>query len=351
MGTQNRRRAFKTCYDSCRHSCKSALFHLLFLFFMSFLPLTSAAEDLKQVVIIRYPIEFDQFRNAIGEFKAVLAQNGFVEGVNIQYVDILTRTSDESSVPEIKEAVQRYKNTASLFVTCGWVSLYVRESLKSSDTPQIFLPVLDSVALKLVPSLTMPPNTNITGVYLRYPPEKVTRLAVNLMPRIKNFAYVYDSRIPADVVYKASFEGMKGGHGGLTLHYIDLAKGIDAAIQALKDRHIEAMCFIVGGFQHLKPLKKAGIPIVSAFTLDMDEQSLKVFLMDDDSILAGLFNPFSVCGREAGEMAVSILKGAEIQKISPVPAKQKAFINLKAAHRFGLKIPMEILETVDYVIK
>jgi CheY-like chemotaxis protein len=196
-------------------------------------------------------------------------------------VDILTRTSDESSVPEIKEAVQRYKNTASLFVTCGWVSLYVRESLKSSDTPQIFLPVLDSVALKLVPSLTMPPNTNITGVYLRYPPEKVTRLAVNLMPRIKNFAYVYDSRIPADVVYKASFEGMKGGHGGLTLHYIDLAKGMDAAIQELKDRHIEAMCFIVGGFQHLKPLKKAGIPIVSAFTLDMDEQSLKVFLAND----------------------------------------------------------------------
>lgn len=309
------------------------------------------AETRKQVVILRYPITFNAFRYAVSEFKSVMAQHGFVEDVNIEYVDILTKTADESSVPEVKQTIERYKGTASLFVTCGWVSLYARDLLKDTGIPQIFLPVLDAVAIKLLPSLTAQPGTNITGIYLKYPAEKVTRLAVNLMPDIKHFAYVYDSHIPADNVYKKSFEKMPPSCCGLVIHYIDLSKGVENALFELKKQHIEAMCFIVGGFQHLNQLKTLGIPIVSAFTLDMDEASLPVFLKNDDTILAGLFNPFDVCGKQAGEMAARILKGTDIQKIPPQPAKQKAFVNLNAAKRFGLRIPLEILETVDYVIK
>ncbi|MEZ0328831.1 MAG: ABC transporter substrate binding protein [Dissulfuribacterales bacterium] len=309
------------------------------------------AHVVNQVVIIRYPIEFNHFRDAVAEFKAAMAQNGFMEGVNIEYIDILTRTADESSIPEVQEAVERYKKTASMFVTCGWVSLYARELLKNTNIPQLFLPVLDSVALKLVPSLTDPPNTNITGIYLKYPAEKVTRLTANLMHGIKHFAYVYDSRIPADAVYKSSFERIPKNCCGFTIHYLDLSKGIDNILTTLKTQQIQAMCFIVGGFQHLKKLKSANIPIVSPFTLDMDEESVKIFLKDDDTILAGLFNPFSICGSQAGEMASAILQGADIKQIIPRPAKQKVFVNMKAAKRFGIQIPLKILETVDYVIK
>lgn len=333
------------------HLVPTLLWLFLTLATIAFFTPESMADTPKQIVIIRYPIPLNQFRDAIAEFKTVMNQNGFVEGVDIEYVDILTRTADESSVPEVQAAVERYKKTASLFVTCGWVSLYARELLKHTDIPQIFLPVLDAVALKMIPSLTQPPETNITGIYLKYPAEKITRLAVNLMHGIKHLAYVYDSRIPADVVYKKSFEKMPSNCCGLTVHYLDIAKGIDNVLQELKTQQIQAMCFIVGGFQHLKELKTAGVPIVSAFTLDMDEESLKIFLKDDDTILAGLFNPFSICGRQAGAMASAILKGADISKMPPQPAKQKAFVNMNAARRFGLQIPLDVLETVDYVIK
>lgn len=333
--------------------------HGLFLFYIRLLLISlvlglaqnAMAHVVNQVVIIRYPIQFNQFRDTVTEFKAAMAQNGFVEGVNVEYIDILTRTADESSIPEVQEAVERHKKTASMFVTCGWVSLYAREILKNTTIPQLFLPVLDSVALKLIPSLTNPPQTNITGIYLKYPAEKVTRLTVNLLHGIKHFAYIYDSRIPADAVYKSSFERMPKNCCGLTIHYLDLSKGIDNVLTELKTQQIQAMCFIVGGFQHLKKLETAGIPIVSAFTLDMDEESVKIFLKDDDTILTGLFNPFSICGRQAGEMAAAILNGADIKQIIPRPAKQKAFVNLNAARRFGLQIPLDVLETVDYVIK
>lgn len=327
-----------------------SLLVILALAAITLLPCTSMAET-RKVVIIRYPIEPHQFYYTVSEFKAAMAQNGFVEGVNVEYVDILTKTANESSVPEVMEAVNRHKGTASLFVTCGWVSLYARKLLQDTGIPQIFLPVLDSVALKLLPSLTAPPNTNITGIVLKYPAEKVTRLAVNLMPDIKEFAYVYDSRIPADYVYRQSFERLPKGYCGLTIHYIDIASGIEQVLTALKDQKIQAMCFIVGGFQHLKRLKTANIPIISAFTLDIEEESLKTFLKDDDTILGGLFNPFSLCGYQAGTMAAQILNGADIQKMPPQAARQTAFVNLTAARRFGIKIPLEILETVDYVIQ
>ncbi len=342
---------FHTLWPSCKLSVPQLIFLLLTLAAITIFPFNSMADTLKQIVIIRYPIEFNHFRDAVAEFKTGLAQNGFVEGVNIEYVDILTSHADESSMPEVIAAVNRYKNTAAMFVTYGWVSMPAREILKDTGIPQIFLPVLDSVAMKLVPSLTGPSGTNITGIYLKYPAEKVTRLAVNLMPGIKNFAYVYNSRIPADAVYKASFKDMGKGCCGLVIHYLDLAKGIDNVLQKLKENKIQAMCFIVGGFQHLNELKRSEIPIVSAFTLDMDETSMQIFLKGEKTILAGLFDTFSACGNQAGVIASAILKGADIRQIVPQPAKQKAFVNMDAAKHFGLQIPLDVLETVDYVIR
>lgn len=276
---------------------------------------------------------------------------GYREGKDIEYVDVLTRSDSEDSIPEVLAAVEKYKKSADMFITCGWVSMYARRLLKDTKVPQLFVPVLDSVALEMLPSLTTPPKTNLSGIYLMYPPEKILRLARFIIPNIKNYAYVYDSRIPADVVYRKAYEKLESGQKqGLNLTYIDLAQGVDMALAAMKEQKIDAFGGIIGSFKNREALARANIPVITSFTLDIDEESLKVYA--DNSIVAGLFNPFDYCGALGAEMTADIFEGKNnIGNTIPRPARQLAFINLKAAKHLNLPISFETLESVDIIVK
>ncbi|MGB9711524.1 ABC transporter substrate-binding protein [Dissulfurimicrobium hydrothermale] len=331
---------------------KRFIFLLAFAATVLFLsqPIIAADEDIKQVVIIRYPIEPMAFQGVVDGFKKAMASQGLREGRDVIYIDILTRWKDERSVPEVLDAVKRYKKKAALFVTCGWVSLYVKQALKGSDTPQIFVPVLDSVALELVPGLSHPSGLNITGVYLMYPPGKVLRLAMALIPGLKRMAYVYDSRIPADLSYKKAFEAVTET-GAVKVIYPDIAKGMNEVTRVIRRSDVQAVCYLVGGMRYVKELNELGVPIVTAYAFDVDETALKKRLAKEKATLAGYFNPFSYCGFRAGLMAARILTGTKAGEIAPEAARQMLFINLTASKMFLIPIDLQALETADLVIR
>jgi len=306
----------------------------------------------KEVVFIRYRIEPTYFATVVREFKASMARRGYQEGRDVRYIDILTRGADESSIPDVVKAVRHHQNSADMFITCGWVSLPAREILKETKVAQLFVPVLHSVALEMLPSVTAPPNTNLSGIYLMYHPEKILRLTRLLLPTSHHYAYLYDSRIPADLVYKKAYEQLnpKERHG-LTLHYLDLAKGVDQTMAWLKRDNIDAFGGIVGVFQHRQALAKSGIPVITSYALDIDQDTLHQY-MDDDNIVAGLFNPFGYCGGQAAEMTADIFDGkTTIEQTTPRRAKQIAFLNLRNANKLGLPISFDALEAVDIVVK
>ncbi|MFU8819286.1 MAG: hypothetical protein ACNA74_06130 [Desulfurivibrio sp.] len=305
-----------------------------------------------QVVFIRYPIEPAHFAAVLEQFKAGMTARGYLEGRDIEYVDILTRSSDLTAVPDVAAAVNRYKDSADLFVTCGWVSLYAREILKETEVPQLFVPALHSVALEMLPSVTEQPGTNLSGVYLMYHPEKILRLTRLLLPGSRNYAYVYDSRIPADLVYKKAYQQISAAeHHGLTLSYLDLAGGVEPVIAALRQREIDAFGGIIGVFQHRQKLAVSGIPVITSYTLDVDRDTLRLYT-GDDNVVAGLFNPFDYSGTQAAEMAADIFGGkTTIAKSRPRRAMQIAFINLKNAGKLQLPISFAALEAVDFVIR
>ena len=117
-----------------------------------------------------------------------------------------------------------------------------------------------------------------------------------------------------------------------------------------KTRKIEAFGGIVGSFKKRKELEKAKIPVISAFTLDIDQNSLQNYL--DENTLAGLFNPFRHTGNQAAEITADIFQGLNtIEKTVPRSAKQLAFINLKAARKLNRPISFNVLESVDIVIQ
>lgn len=312
----------------------------------------AAGASPRQVVFIRYPIAVAHFATVVEHFRATMNARGFREGQEVEYVDILVSRSDQGAVPEVLAAVERYRRTADLFVTCGWVSLYARQLLRDDTTPQFFAPVLHGVALEMLPAVTEPPGTNLSGVYLMYNPEKILRLARLLLPGARNYAYVYDSRIPADLVYRKGYEELAAGdRHGFKLHFLDLAQGVEPVREQLAGLQIQVYGGIVGVFEQRKALAAAGIPVITSYTLDVDRESLPDY-MGDDNIVAGLFNPFSYAGEQVAEMAADIFAGrAAIGELIPRRAMQVAFINLRNVEKLGLKVSLDALEAVDFVVR
>jgi putative ABC transport system substrate-binding protein len=325
---------------------------LLFLVSLLIFCLPAAAlARARQVVFIRYRIPPGYFANVVAEFKAGMSQRGFTEGKDIEYIDILTRSADNDSIPDVLAAVRQYKDSADMFITCGWVSMPARELLKETGVPQLFVPVLKSVALEMLPSVKNPPGTNLSGIYLMYPPEKILRLARLILPRARKYAYVYDSLIPADRLFKKEYEELApADRHDFSLAFLDLAAGEEKVIAELRAQGIDVYGGIVGFFHHRQALAASGIPLITSFTLDIDQQSIREHVGDDT--IAGLFNPFGFCGAEAAAMTADIFEGRRtIADSTPRPAKQLAFINLKAARQRNLPISFDALEAVDIIVK
>ena len=328
--------------------CRQSL--IVFFALVLCLPVQAAAK--KKVVFIRYRIAPTYFATVVKGFKEVMTERGYEAGKNISYVDVLTSTADKKSVPEVLAAIQEYQGSADMFITCGWVSMYAREKLEAGNVPQLFVPVLRSVALKMLPSVTAEPETNLSGIYLMYPPEKILRLAHLILPDMQHYAYVFDSRIPADMVFKSAYEELApNDRHGIEIVYIDLAQGVGNVLRELKEKHVEVYGGIVGAFKQRKELAVSRLPVITSFTLDIEREEIGKYVRESN-VVAGLFNSFAYGGRQAAEMTADIFDGKRtIAETIPRPSRQTAFVNLAAAKRLGLSVPFAALEAVDVVVK
>lgn len=306
----------------------------------------------KKVVFIRANLKPDPGSAMVDKFKATMGQRGYVEGKNIDYVDIPVQGAEPEAEQEALATVDRYRDSTDLFVTAGMITSRVRARLAASTIPQLFAPVPKEEALTMLPSLTGPPGTNLSGVYLSYPPEKILRLTRLLLPGIQNYAYVFDSGIATDRIMKEAFAKLREpDRHGLTLHYLDVAQGTAQVVREMKTLRIEAFGGIIGAYKNRQELAASGLPMVTALIMDIEATAVAKRIRESN-ILAGLFDPFDYCGEQAAEMAADILSGKKsIAATVPRPARLTSFVNMAAASRLRVPIPFAVLEAVDIVAK
>lgn len=327
---------------------------IVFLALLFAFPCFAADSDRpKQVVFVRYNLKDKPNSAIVREFKKTMAERGYVEGTNINYIDFVTHSPERESAEEILNLTDKYMmGSADMFITSSWTSLYVRSRLAKSKVPQLFSPALKETALNMLPSVNTEPGTNLSGVYLMYPPEKILRLTRHIFPRITKYAYVYDSRIPADIIFKAAY-GQLNEHEryGITVYFLDLAAGIDTVVQKMNTMGVEAFGGAVGVIQSLDDLSQSKLPIITSILFDRDQESLAASIKKTN-ILAGLYNPFDDCAKQVAHMTADIFDGkTTIEKTVPRPAKQLAVINLAAAKRLKIPVPFSVLEAVDIVLQ
>jgi len=305
----------------------------------------------KKVVIIRYRLPPDDYSDVVKHFKKEMTSKGYEEGKNIEYVDFLTSTGDQTSTPEVEACVEQHKDSADGFVTCGWVGAVVRNKLKNTKIPQVFTFVFQPVGeIMAGGKLDKPSGSNVTGVYLMYPPDKIIRLVKMILPAAKKYGVVGDSRVPADRFFKKWYEETTTEQRqGVEFIYFDLADGVEKVASAIKQSGVETFG---GGVAIRRPefatLFKLGIPVIGP-KLDLMEPE-KIKATDD---LVGHYNPFDMCGIQAARIMSDVLGGKKkIEEIVPQPVeKQIVYVNLDAAKRLGIKIPLDLLKSANIVIK
>jgi ABC-type uncharacterized transport system substrate-binding protein len=324
---------------------KNFRFGLIVFCMITFLT-SHALADTKKVAFLRYKLPPMNFSDVIDGYKKVMEKNGFVEGKNIEYIDLLTSTGDKQSVPEVNSFTEKQKGNVDMFISCGWVSMYARKILKGSETPQIFIPVLKKVAFKLVPSLKKGSGSNISGIYLMYPPEKILRLLKLTLPKAKKYGVCWNSKVPADVIFKESFDDLKDNMG-IQIVYFDLAEGVDKVMEQIKQSGVNAFG---GCVSFRKPQYDAlfhmDVPIIGA---KLDHENPEAIKKTND--IVGFWNSFEAGGEQAADMTLAIWNGkTTIQDTVPQPIKKQViYINKVGADRMGIKMP-DLLKKVANVV-
>jgi len=304
---------------------------------------------MKKIVIIRYKLPPDDFQDTVKNFKIEMTNNGFIEGKNVQYVDLLTSTGDQSSTPEVEAWVDQHKDSADAFVTCGWVGMVVRNKIKGSRIPQVCTFVFQPVAVKLMGGpLDKPSGSNVTTIYLTYPPDKILQLLKAAKPSATKYGVVWHSKVPADQFFKKWYEELAPDQRqGVEFVYFDLAEGLQKVQAEIKSAGLDAF----GGGLGIRrpefaPLLKMGIPVIGP---KIDYLNIDTVRATDE--LMGYYNPFNMCGIQAATILTDVLHGKNIGEIAPQGVeKQVVYVNLNAAKRFGITVPLKLLEGGTIII-
>ena len=211
--------------------------------------------------------------------------------------------------------------------------------------PIIYGAVTDPVGAQLVPSLEAS-GTNVTGVSDALPIDEQIELIQQVVPKAKRVGMVYN---PGEANSVAVLEQLRAKlpDYGLSLVEAGAPRTLDvgAAARSLIGRvdviYTSTDNNVVAAYEALvKEGNEADIPLIAA-----DVDSVK------RGAVAALGQKYQQMGRQAGQMAVRILKG---EKPGDMPSAQgkdlELYLNRTAAREQGIELPQALLDKAAVVL-
>jgi putative tryptophan/tyrosine transport system substrate-binding protein len=276
-----------------------------------------------------------QLNAAVEGFKAEIVAAGYKDGTDVVFtVDHVN--FDATLVPQMLTKIEAEKPALILTVTTP-VSQIAKNTLGKSGIPLVFTAVTDPVKAGLVPSWDKG-DANMTGASDMQDVAATLTFARKLLPNAKNLGVPFNPGEANDValVELMKIEAPKQGFTVVEVG-IDNANDIAQRISSLAGK---ADVIYVPGSNLLQPAiaavasaaMAAKIPIVNT-----DEGPVK-----QDIVPASFAMSYDKVGRNAGKIAVRILKGeapAAIAPSKPAYEDHAATISKKAAAAFGMTIP------------
>ncbi|MGH8758025.1 MAG: ABC transporter substrate-binding protein [Burkholderiales bacterium] len=275
---------------------------------------------------------------AITGFKKGLAQAGLVEGKDVAYS--MSHTNfDASLVPQMITKLQAEKPSL-LFTLTTPVSQIAKKALATSGIPIVFGAVTDPVAAKLVPSWASG-DTGMTGASDLQDVGAIMTFAHQLLPRAKSFGVPYNPGEANDVALVDKVKAAAAANGfSVATVGVDSANDIQQRVASLKGK---ADVIYNPTSNLLQPgvgavaagARSVGIPVINAGN-DAVRKGI---------VLASFAVNYEQVGFNAGQIAASILKGADPKTI---PVSVPSFkdhaptISKRGLAAFNLKLPTSL---------
>jgi len=271
-------------------------------------------------------------------FKDALKAGGFEEGKNVLY-DYQNPEGDAALEQTI--AGKFINDRVNLIFSFGTrPSQQCVKAAKGTNIPVVFCGVTDPVAAGLVSSMSNHPNENVTGTSDMIEVGSSVNLILQIVPEIKKLGTIYNtgetnSRVLNDQLKVAcSLKGIT-----LVERTVSTAVEVRTAGESLVGQ-VDAVWIgsdntVVSGLEALIKV--------------CEDNKIPFFPPDDPLIKMGgiacLGFDYHDIGYQSGEMAVNILKGTRASDIPAERGKKFSYtVNTRAAERYGVTIPQEILD-------
>ena len=277
-------------------------------------------------------------------FIAVLAEEGFVEGENVEYI-LRNAEGDMSIAVSIAEYFVAEKVDLILSIATP-TSQAVVGAVEGTDIPVVFNSVTEPKEAGLVASWEKP-GGQVTGVSDMAPIEPQVELIMDIAPDTKRLGVIYNAGEVNSVVQVEMLNDIVGKFG-LTVVAATAASTADvlAAAQSLVGRvdtiWVPADNTAVAAFESIvKVGEENGMPVFAADVATVERGAIGCYGLD-----------YTVVGRESGKIAVRILRG---EKPAGIPVGMvpldELYLNKEAAERMGVTIPQALLDKATEIIE
>ncbi|NDV23571.1 ABC transporter substrate-binding protein [Desulfovibrio sp. JC022] len=218
---------------------------------------------------------------------------------------------------------------------------------KIKDIPVLFTGVTDPVAAGLVKSLMLP-GKNISGMTDMSPVLRQVELIKEFLPEVKTIGTIYNAGEANSIVLTNLLKEICK----------DFGIKVEEASVANSSGVYQAAKSLVGKCDAIYiPLDNTVVSGLEAAIKVCRQNKLPIFSADTDSVKRGTVAALAVdyyrMGLQTADMAARVLGGKAKPADMPVETLQnlRLFVNEKAAARMGVKIPRQVMERADEVIK
>jgi putative tryptophan/tyrosine transport system substrate-binding protein len=214
---------------------------------------------------------------------------------------------------------------------------------ETTNIPVVYAMILNP------PSIIGAGSKNVTGASMNVPVEQTIHLFKQLGPQIRRLGVVFDR---TKTGYLVSLADAIAREQGLQLITKEIRSPREAipALDSLQEKRIDAL-WIVPDETILAP-EVVQYMLLFSYRNKVPLLGLSERHAQMGALLSLSFASSEDIGRQAGELANSILEGKTAAEIPYTTARQvKLIVNLKTAQKLGIEIPKSIIAMADNLIQ
>jgi putative tryptophan/tyrosine transport system substrate-binding protein len=274
-----------------------------------------------------------------------LRDAGYIEGQNLTLEMPATRSTEE-----LRSLAKHYiKQKVNVIVTTGNVETNVAKEI-TQQLPIVFMPASDPITAGFVKSFPRP-GSNLTGIALIRDLDsygKQLEVFKETIPSLGKVAILYDARSNASP-YTKGLDQLKKVASNLSITIderpVREIHEAEKAVASLSRNTVDGVFVLCSSLFGSDP------EAIIARTMEKKLPLFSCGWTHQGALVSFALDLYQV-GRRGGWYVAQILKGTKSQDLAvEVPLKYELAINLKTADNIGIKIPIELLQRADKVIR